>query len=123
MLKASAGDSRPFSEWRQAAYTEMRDAPADGFIRGRTSAYPVRDAPHGMNNSRERHVAVGTTKRCVNGVYDMGGNVWELVADRRDDNALTAGGSWRYGPAEAQASGAQWKAATFLAVYIYDVRS
>ena len=106
----------------------MRDAPTDGFIRGRTYAYPVGDASNGMNNSRERHVAVGTTKRGVNGLYDMGGNVWEWVADRRDDNALTAGGSWWYGPSEAQASGAQWKAANFFAVYVgfrcvYDVRN
>ena len=45
---------------------------------------------------------------------------------RRGDEALTAGGSWWYGPEQARANGAQWKAASFYAVYIgfrcaYDV--
>jgi formylglycine-generating enzyme required for sulfatase activity len=87
----------------------------------------VGDEPDGMNNNRRAHVAVGTTKRGVNGLYDMGANVWEWMADRRGDEALTAGGSWWYGPAQARADGAQWKAASFYAVYIgfrcaYDVR-
>lgn len=115
------------AEWRVAAYTEGRDQPTDGFIRGRTYTYPVGDQPDGMNNSRRAHVAVGTTKRGVNGLHDMGANVWEWVADRRGDEALTAGGSWWYGPAQSRAEGAQWKAADFYAVYVgfrcaYDVR-
>lgn len=115
-----------FAEWRRAAYTELRSRPTDGFETGTTYRYPVGDAPAGMNNSRKRHVAVGTTKRGVNGLYDMGANVWEWMGDRRDGNALTAGGSWWYGPAKTQASGAQWKPADFYAVYIgfrcvYDV--
>lgn len=81
------------AEWRVAAYTESRDQPTDGFIRGRTYVYPVGDQPDGMNNSRRAHVAVGTTKRGVNGLHDMGANVWEWLADRRGDDALTAGGS------------------------------
>jgi formylglycine-generating enzyme len=114
-------------EWRQAAYTETRDAPTDGYVKGRTYIYPVGDQPDGMNNNRRTHVAVGTTKRGVNGLYDMGANVWEWIADRRGDDALTAGGSWWYGPAQSRADGAQWKAASFYAVYVgfrcaYDVR-
>lgn len=122
-----AGGRLPtFSEWRQAAYTELRSRPTDGFETGTTYRYPVGRAATGMNNSRKRHVAVGTTKRGVNGLYDMGANVWEWMADRRDGNALTAGGSWWYGPAKTQASGTQWKPADFYAVYIgfrcvYDV--
>ncbi len=50
-----------------------------------------------MNNNRRHHVPVGTTKRGVNGLYDMGANVWEWLADRRGEDALTAGGSWWYG--------------------------
>jgi formylglycine-generating enzyme len=107
-----------FAEWRQAAYTEMREAPTDGFVRTQTYTYPVGDAPDGMNNSRQRHAAVATTKRGVNGLYDMGGNVWEWTADRRGEEAMTAGGSWWYGPAMTRAEGAQWKAASFFAVYI-----
>jgi formylglycine-generating enzyme required for sulfatase activity len=124
----SVGGRLPtMAEWRQAAYTETRTAPTDGFEHGRTYAYPVGDQPDGMNTSRRAHVAVGTTKRGVNGLFDMGANVWEWIADRRGEDALTAGGSWWYGPAQAQVSGAQWKPAAFFAVYIgfrcaYDLR-
>lgn len=55
---------------------------------------PVGDAPDCANKHRKRHVVVGTTKRGVNGLYDMGADVWERVADWRGDEALTAGGSW-----------------------------
>jgi formylglycine-generating enzyme required for sulfatase activity len=67
------------AEWRSAAYTEQRDRPTDGYVRGQTYQYPVGDDPDGMNNNRRAHVAVGTTKRGVNGLYDMGANVWEVV--------------------------------------------
>jgi formylglycine-generating enzyme required for sulfatase activity len=65
-----------------------------------------------------RHAAVGSTKRGVNGLYDMGGNVWEWLADRRGDEALTAGGSWWYGADRTRSSAMQWKQADFHAVYI-----
>ncbi|MDX9945037.1 MAG: formylglycine-generating enzyme family protein [Azonexus sp.] len=122
-----AGGRLPtIAEWRAAAYTEQRDQPTDGFIKGRTYPYPVGDDPAGMNNNRRAHVVVGRTKRGINGLYDMGANVWEWIADRRGDEALTAGGSWWYGPEQTRANGAQWKAASFHAVYIgfrcvYDV--
>lgn len=124
---AHAGGRLPtIAEWKRAAYTEMRETPTDGFVKGRTYTYPVGDEPEGMNNNRRTHVAVGSTRRGVNGLYDMGANVWEWIADRRGGDALTAGGSWWYGPAQARAEGAQWKAADFYAVYIgfrcaYDV--
>ncbi len=116
-----------FEEWKLAAYTETRTSPTDGFVTGRTYAYPVGDDPGGMNNSRQRHVPVATTKRGVNGLYDMGANVWEWLADRRGDSALTAGGSWWYGPEMTRVEGAQWKPAKFYAIYIgfrcaYDVK-
>ncbi|MEO1330814.1 MAG: formylglycine-generating enzyme family protein [Pseudomonadota bacterium] len=116
--RAAGGRLPTFEEWRRAAYTEARAAPTDGFETGRTYPYPVGDDPDGMNNSREAHVLVGTTRRGVNGLYDMGANVWEWMADRRGDDALTAGGSWWYGPEKARAAGAQWKPADFYAVYI-----
>ncbi|MCC1492158.1 formylglycine-generating enzyme family protein [Cognatishimia sp. F0-27] len=105
-------------EWAAAAYTERRATPQGGFRTGQTYAYPVGDTPEGMNNNRRGHVSVGTTKPGVNGLFDMGGNVWEWLADRRDGDALTAGGSWWYGPAQTRISGMQWKPADFYAVYV-----
>ncbi len=105
-------------EWRVAAYTETRPKPTDGFVAGSTYPYPVGDQPDGMNNSRVRHVAAGTTRRGVNGLYDMGANVWEWLADRRGGDALTIGGSWWYGPEKTRSNGAQFKPADFAAIYI-----
>jgi formylglycine-generating enzyme len=109
-------------EWRLAAYTEMREAPSDGFEKGRTYAYPVGDTPEGMNTNLSDpwpvHAPVGATRRGVNGLHDMGGNVWEWLADRQGDEALTAGGSWWYGPAQTTSGAMQWKPADFYVVYI-----
>ena len=111
-----------FDEWRRAAYEEMRAEPTDGFMRGRTYTYPVGDRPAGMNTSAEdawaRHAPAGATRRGVNGLYDMGANAWEWLADRRAGDALTAGGSWWYGASKTRLEGAQYKPADFAAVYI-----
>ena len=119
---AVGGRLPTLEEWERAAYTETRANPTDDFVNGRTYPYPVGDKPDGMNTSDRdrwpRHAAVGTTKRGVNGLYDMGGNVWEWLADRRGDEALTAGGSWWYGADKTKASAVQWKSADFHAVYI-----
>ena len=126
---AYAGGRLPsMIEWRNAAYTEQRAQPLDGYEKGRTYNYPVGDQPDGMNNNRRSHIQVGTSKRGVNGLYDMGANVWEWVADRQAENALTAGGSWWYGPEHSRSDGAQWKSANFLVLYIgfrcaYDLQS
>jgi formylglycine-generating enzyme len=125
---SSVGGRLPsLAEWRLAAYTETRDQPTDGFVKGRTYIFPVGDQPEGMNTSRQRHVNVGSTKRGVNGLYDMGGNVWEWLSSRDGDDALTAGGSWWYGPEQTKENGVQWKSARFFALYIgfrcaYDVK-
>ena len=37
------------SEWIEAAYTERRDKPTDGFIGGQTYLYPTGDSPKGAN--------------------------------------------------------------------------
>ncbi len=106
------------AEWENAAYTEQRTAPSGGFVSGQVYEYPVGNSPEGMNNSRERHVAVATTKEGVNGLYDMGANVWEWLADRQGGEALTAGGSWWYGPENSRAGRTQWKPAEFYALYV-----
>jgi sulfatase modifying factor 1 len=120
---ASAGGRLPtLEEWRRAAFTEERSTPADGFERGRTYPYAVGTDPAGMNTSDRdpwpRQAQAGQTKPGVNGLFDMGGNVWEWLADRRGDEALTAGGSWWYGPDQTRAEAPQWKQANFYAVYI-----
>ncbi len=110
------------AEWQAAAYREMRAAPEAGFANGKTYPYPVGDNPVGMNLSGTdpwpRHAKAGATRRGVNGLHETGGNVWEWLADREGDTALTAGGSWWYGPQQTRAEGMQWKAADFYAVYV-----
>ena len=119
----SVGGRLPwFDEWRRAAYLEMRVEPTDGFVRGKRYPYPVGDSPDGMNTSENRtwtrHAPVGSTRLGVNGLYDMGANVWEWLADERGDEALTAGGSWWYGPYKTREEGVQYKPRDFAAVYI-----
>ncbi|MFK7891548.1 MAG: formylglycine-generating enzyme family protein [Granulosicoccus sp.] len=116
---ADAGGRLPAKEeWVSAAYSEQRPVPTDGFTKGQTYVYPVGDSPEGMNNNRTAHVPVGTTRSGVNGLYDMGANAWEWLADRRDGDSLTAGGSWWYGPQKTKVQGMQWKPADFYVVYI-----
>ena len=111
-----------FNEWKQAAYTESRGQPTDGYEKGNQYPYPVGDEPTGMNTSGDdpwpHHAPAGATKRGVNGLYDMGANVWEWIADTKDDQALTAGGSWWYGAEKTRVNGAQFKPKEFAAVYI-----
>ncbi|MEY3942938.1 MAG: hypothetical protein RLZZ133_628 [Pseudomonadota bacterium] len=102
-------------EWVDAAYLEQRAAPPQGFVRGKRYAYPSGDSPAGAHCLRgcgsytglaprgslwqgDGHVAVMTTQRGVNGLWDMGGNVWEWVDSGKGSEAITRGASWWYGP-------------------------
>ena len=80
-------------------YRESRAYPPDGFERGRTYPYPTGNAPQGANclsecgaeNSLQNkkrdfspvlyrgagHAPIGITRPGVNGLFDMGANVWE----------------------------------------------
>ena len=101
-------------EWREAAYIERRERPGSEFINGKPYPYPTGDTPDGANclsdcmyrpPTSHSHVLdrgigpapVGSTRRGVNGLYDMGANVWEWVDSGEGEQKATAGGSWWYG--------------------------
>jgi formylglycine-generating enzyme len=130
------------AQWVAAAYTEQRPSPPAPFVRGRTYTYPTGEQPTGAQclddcgpgaKARARaHGAmllrghgpalVTATPAGVNGLHDMGANVWEWVdeppgasgnAERR-----TRGGSWWYGRAQMRADYLQSKPADTAVVYI-----
>ena len=119
---ANGGRLPTADEWRMAAYTETRKQPSGGFETGRTYVYPSGEAPQGLNTTGDdpwpRHAPAGETTAGVNGLTEMGGNVWEWLADRHGSEALTAGGSSWYGPDKARSLAMQWKPVSFYAVYI-----
>lgn len=110
-------------EWSLAAYTEKRTHPSPPFVSGMTYPYPTGDRSEGANVSGDRdgwkqHAPVGNTRQGVNGLYDMGANVWEWLSDARGGERLTAGGSWWYDDSKMKRDGMQYKAADFYAVYV-----
>ena len=123
------------TEWVEAAYTERREAPPPPFVRGRTYRYPTGDSPAGANclgdcgatPARDRsgvlergrgHARAGTTRAGVNGLYEMGANVWEWVADGDGDRRRTRGGSWWYGETQMRADHEAEKPRDMAVVYI-----
>lgn len=119
--RAARGRLPSAAEWITAAYTEMRADPPAGFVRGQTYRYPTLQ-PADANTSRPdrwpRAAAAGETAPGVNGLYDMGANVWEWVADAQGDERRTMGGSWWYGPEQMEQGVNAWKPAAFYAVYV-----
>lgn len=120
----TAGGSLPTrAQWAAAATTEDRPHPPKPFVRGRTYVYPTGDTPEGANTAGAedgwpRHAPAGQTRQGVNGLYEMGANVWEWLADAQGDERLTAGGSWWYGPSKMKLDGMQYKPGNFYAVYV-----
>ena len=103
------------AEWVQAAYLEQRAQPPAGLRSGQRYPYPhgpsARDshclsgcggyagrAPAGSLWRGVGHVPVMTTPPGVNGLYDMGGNVWEWVDTGEGHERITRSSSWWYGP-------------------------
>lgn len=110
------------AEWLRAAFTEQRADPPPPWVRGRTYPWPTGDTADGANTSGQdfwpRAAPAGATKVGVNGLHDMGANVWEWVADARGDERRTMGGSWWYDAQQMRAGVEAWKARDFVAVYI-----
>lgn len=103
------------AEWVSAAYTEQRPMPPTPFQAGWQYRWPNGDspkashclsgcggypglAPQGVLDRGVGHVAVDRTPLGVNGLRDMGGNVWEWVDTGRGSERITRGASWWYGP-------------------------
>ncbi len=123
------------TEWVAAAYTESRAAPPPPFVRGRVYPFPTGERPEGANQmgsgahagyrapaaklgQGRGHLPVKVTAAGVNGLYDMGGNLWEWVDHDVDGQKRTRGGSWWYGAAQMRADALYEKAPDFAAVYI-----
>lgn len=110
------------AEWTSAAYTEQRQNAPAPWLRGTTYPYPTGASPLGANTSGAdpwpRAAPAGRTTPGVNGLHDMGANVWEWVSDAQGGDRRTMGGSWWYGPEQMRSDVIAWKAADFYAVYI-----
>ena len=118
------------SEWISAAYTEQRTG-----LERKIYKYPTGDSPLGANcldgcgevvtadvnerlNRGRGHAEVGTTRAGVNGLYDMGANVWEWVDIPDQSSKGTRGGSWWYGPRQMRADYVATKPRDMAVVYI-----
>lgn len=122
------------AEWGEAAYLEQRANPPAPFVRGQRYPYPTGNSPQGANclgdcgpvkavshaqTSRgQGHARVGTTLAGVNGLHDMGGNVWEWVDSGPGREQRTRGGSWWYGSGPMRDDHRQSKPADTAVVYI-----
>ena len=122
-------------EWLEAAYTERRPNPPPPFATGTTYPFPTGQTPQGANCLAECGVTpaldyaalltrglgparAGTTRAGVNGLYDMGANVWEWVDTDENGEKRTRGGSWWYGAAQMRADHLATKPPDMAVVYI-----
>jgi formylglycine-generating enzyme len=136
-----AGGALPTdAQWVEAAYTERRSNPTPPFTRGKSFAFPTGNSPtgaqclgdcgaaaktrainHGAKLMRgDGHARVGASAQGVNGLYDMGGNLWEWVNEPQSASGekRTRGGSWWYGAAQMKADYLQSKPVETTVGYI-----
>jgi sulfatase modifying factor 1 len=122
-------------EWVDAAYLEQRASPEPGFSRGKRYNYPGGEsvagshclegcgsykglAPQGSLWRGNGHVAVMITVPGVNGLWDMGGNVWEWVDTGKGSERVTRSASWWYGPERQRESDLATKPVDTRVAYI-----
>ena len=122
-------------EWVNAAYTETREKSLSNFIYNKTYEYPVGNTPIGANclgdcnfnnyvnykkllSRGNGHSKIGFTKKGINGLYDMGANVWEWANIDNDQIKATKGGSWWYGKEQMHLKHQARKDKKMSAVYI-----
>lgn len=123
------------AEWTTAAFLEQRVNPPAGFATGQRYPFPGGSspavshclngcgdykglAPAGALNRGTGHVATGTTKPGVNGLLDMGGNVWEWTSTTLNGGYITRGASWWYGPERQKEADVESKPGDIAVVYI-----
>jgi len=123
------------NEWAKAAFIEFRSNPTPPFVTGVTYPYPTGDSPKGANcledcgptpaidysarlNRGIGHALAGTTKAGVNGLFDMGANVWEWTEDGGESEKRTRGGSWWYDSFRMRADDSASKPKDMAVVYI-----
>jgi len=122
-------------EWVYAAYTETREKSLSNLIYNKTYEYPVGNTPTGANclgdcnfnnyvnykkllSRGNGHSKIGFTKKGINGLYDMGANVWEWANIDNNGIKATKGGSWWYGKEQMHLKHQARKDKKMSAVYI-----
>jgi len=123
------------AEWLKAGHTELRRNPPAPFEVGVTYPYPTGATPKGANCLRDcgtapaidyssrlsrgtGHAPAGTTRAGVNGLFDMGANVWEWTENGDKVEKGTRGGSWWYGAARMNRDDRATKPRDMAVVYI-----
>ena len=118
--KSIGGRLPTFEEWSKAAYQQLIDSKI--FNQGKVYNYPSGDIGEKMNVQGllnfDKHKDVTALPEGINSLVAMGGNVWEWMDDKENNNSLTAGGSWWYGKEKTRKEGAQYKPSNFYAIYV-----